>query len=135
MLDRRMSVDRLENPVIASWTNLGHHVFRQRARRDDSDARPAIIPLRCCGATATPPQRTGIMPAPVKTLVVGCGHMGTSHARAYHALADFEIVGVVARNEASRRDLLASLGADYPQFASFEQALDATRPDAVSINT
>jgi predicted dehydrogenase len=135
MPDRRVSADRWENPVIASWTNLGHHVFRQRARRDDSDARPAIIPFRRCRATATPPQRTGIMPAPVKTLVVGCGHMGTAHARAYHALADFEIVGVVARNEASRRDLLASLGADYPQFASFEQALDATRPDAVSINT
>jgi predicted dehydrogenase len=75
------------------------------------------------------------MTTPTRILVVGCGHMGTSHAKAYHALPDFEIVGVVARNEASRRDLLAALGADYPQFADYEQALAATRPDAVSINT
>jgi predicted dehydrogenase len=75
------------------------------------------------------------MTTPIRILVVGCGHMGTSHAKAYHALPDFEIVGVVARNEASRRDLLAALGADYPQFADYEQALAATRPDAVSINT
>ncbi len=75
------------------------------------------------------------MTSPIRILVVGCGHMGKSHAKAYHALPDFEIVGVVARNEASRRDLLAALGADYPQFADYEQALAATRPDAVSINT
>jgi hypothetical protein len=29
------------------------------------------------------------MPAPIRTLVVGCGHMGTSHARAYRDLDDF----------------------------------------------
>jgi predicted dehydrogenase len=43
------------------------------------------------------------MPNPVRILVVGCGHMGTSHAKAYHALPGFEIVGVVSRGEASRR--------------------------------
>ena len=32
----------------------------------------------------------------LRTLVVGCGHMGASHARAYHRLrSDFEIVGAV----------------------------------------
>ena len=75
------------------------------------------------------------MPTPIRILVVGCGHMGKSHAKAYHSLPEFEIVGVVARTEASRRDLLATLGADYPQFADYEQALAATKPDAVSINT
>jgi predicted dehydrogenase len=72
---------------------------------------------------------------PIRILVVGCGHMGTSHAKAYHALPGFEIVGVVARGERSRRELLASLGADYPQFSDYGQALAATKPDAVSINT
>jgi predicted dehydrogenase len=72
---------------------------------------------------------------PIRILVVGCGHMGTSHAKAYHALPGFEIVGVVARGEKSRRELLAALGADYPQFSDYGQALAATKPDAVSINT
>jgi predicted dehydrogenase len=75
------------------------------------------------------------MPAPVRILVVGCGHMGTSHAKAYHAMPGFEIVGVVARGEKSRRDLLAALGADYPQFSDYAASLAATKPDAVSINT
>lgn len=75
------------------------------------------------------------MPAPVRILVVGCGHMGTSHAKAYHALDGFEIVGVVSRGEASRRSLLNALGHDYPQFSDYAEALAATRPDAVSINT
>ncbi|MFM9197018.1 MAG: Gfo/Idh/MocA family protein, partial [Planctomycetia bacterium] len=75
------------------------------------------------------------MAKPIRILVVGCGHMGTSHAKAYHALPEFEIVGVVARGEASRRRLLTALGAEYPQFSGFEEALAATRPDAVSINT
>ena len=72
---------------------------------------------------------------PVRVLVVGCGHMGTSHAKAYHALPGFEIVGVVSRGEKSRRALLDAVGADYPQFANYDEALAATTPDAVSINT
>jgi len=75
------------------------------------------------------------MSTPVRILVVGCGHMGKSHSKAYHAMEGFEIVGVVSRGEASRRDLLDALGAEYPQFSSYEEALEATRPDAVSINT
>ena len=75
------------------------------------------------------------MTKPIRILVVGCGHMGTSHAKAYHALPEFEIVGVVARSEASRRQLLTAVAADYPQFADYEAALAATKPDAVSINT
>lgn len=75
------------------------------------------------------------MPDPIRILVVGCGHMGTSHARAYRDLADFEIVGVVSRSPESRRKLLDTLGLDVPQFADYPAALAATRPDAVSINT
>lgn len=73
--------------------------------------------------------------APLRVLVVGCGNMGTSHARAYHRLADgFRVVGLVARGAASRERLAAEVGAP-PTFADFEQAYAATRPDVVSINT
>jgi predicted dehydrogenase len=74
----------------------------------------------------------------IRVLVVGCGHMGTSHAKAYHTLPEFEIVGIVARGEASRRNLLTAVGAaagQYREFTDFEEALAATQPDAVSINT
>lgn len=60
--------------------------------------------------------------------------MGTSHARAYHQLADFEIVGLVSRGEASRERLSQELGG-YPTFGDYHEALAATQPDVVSINT
>jgi predicted dehydrogenase len=73
--------------------------------------------------------------APLRVLVVGCGNMGTSHARAYHQLKnDFRIVGLVARSPGSRDRLSAELGG-LPTFADFEQAYAATKPDVVSINT
>ena len=75
------------------------------------------------------------MPRPIRILVVGCGHMGTSHAKAYQHLDGFEIVGVVSRGSSSRQALLEALGHDYPQFSNYEEALAATQPDAVSINT
>ncbi|MBZ0153543.1 MAG: Gfo/Idh/MocA family oxidoreductase [Planctomycetes bacterium] len=72
--------------------------------------------------------------APLRVLVVGCGNMGTSHARAYHRLPDFQLVGVVSRGATSRDRLSRELGG-VPTFADFEQAYAATRPDVVSINT
>ncbi|MBX3464320.1 MAG: Gfo/Idh/MocA family oxidoreductase [Planctomycetes bacterium] len=74
-------------------------------------------------------------PPRLRVLVVGCGNMGTSHARAYHRLAqDFTIVGLVSRQPESRERLAAELGG-LPTFADFAQAYAATRPDVVSINT
>jgi len=70
----------------------------------------------------------------IKVLVVGCGNMGTSHARAYHKLKHFEIVGLVSRKPKSREKLSAELGG-YPTFGDYEAALAETKPDAVSINT
>ncbi|MBC6999153.1 Gfo/Idh/MocA family oxidoreductase [Cytophaga sp. FL35] len=70
----------------------------------------------------------------IKILVVGCGNMGTSHARAYHQLNGFEIVGLVSRSPESRERLSEELGG-YPTFSSYQEALRTTRPDAVSINT
>jgi len=70
----------------------------------------------------------------IRVLVVGCGNMGASHARAYHKMPDFEIVGLVSRGPESRGKLSDELGG-LPQFDDFDQALMATKPDAVSINT
>ncbi len=70
----------------------------------------------------------------LKVLVAGCGHMGTSHARAYHSMEAFDIVGLISRTPASRNRLSKELGG-YPTFSSFEEALAATGPDIVSINT
>src|SRR5690606_33989398 len=70
----------------------------------------------------------------LKTLVVGCGNMGISHARAYHKLNDFEIVGLVSRKPESREKLSRELGG-LPTFSDFDVALELTKPDVVSINT
>ncbi len=72
----------------------------------------------------------------LRVLVVGCGHMGTSHARAYHNLStDFTIVGLVARGPASRGKLNAEFGGRYAEFSDYFQALTQTKPDVVCIST
>ena len=63
-----------------------------------------------------------------KVLVVGCGSMGTSHAKAYLQLPSFEIVGLVSRNPTSREKLSKTLGG-LPTFSDFEKALQKTSPD------
>ena len=71
---------------------------------------------------------------PIRILVVGCGNMGASHAKAYHDFEEFEIVGLVSRGE-SKVKLNEFLGADYQLFGSFDEALSKTKPDAVCIST
>nr|WP_287936313.1 Gfo/Idh/MocA family oxidoreductase [Algoriphagus sp.] len=70
----------------------------------------------------------------IKILVVGCGNMGASHATAYHHMPEFEICGLVARGD-SKIKLNQQLGAAYPLFENFEEALEQTRPEAVCIST
>ncbi|WP_373018368.1 Gfo/Idh/MocA family protein, partial [Muriicola sp.] len=70
----------------------------------------------------------------IRVLVVGCGHMGASHARAYQRIDGFEIAGLVSRTPGSREALSASLGG-LPAFGDYRSALEETRPDAVSVNT
>ena len=71
----------------------------------------------------------------LSVLVAGCGNMGTSHARAYHALAsDCQLVGLVDRSEEARNRLAAELG-NPATFGDFDEALAATRPDVVAICT
>jgi predicted dehydrogenase len=75
------------------------------------------------------------MSTPIRILCVGAGHMGRSHALAYHQLHGFSVAGLVTRSEASRAALLAELGGSVPGFNDFSEALRLTRPDAVSISS
>lgn len=70
----------------------------------------------------------------VRVLVVGLGNMGTSHAKAYHALEGFEIVGLCSREFSGQATLPAELDG-YPRYSDYDTALSEARPDAVSINT
>ncbi|MFT7594286.1 MAG: putative dehydrogenase [Paracoccaceae bacterium] len=73
------------------------------------------------------------MTNPVRVLVVGLGNMGASHALAYHSNPGFEIVGLVSRTIKSKTIPDELQG--YPLYEDYQEALDATKPDAVSINT
>jgi predicted dehydrogenase len=74
------------------------------------------------------------MSKPLRVLVVGCGNMGSSHARAYHADPGFEVAGVVDSAAAPRRALAEALGG-VAAFDDCERALEAARPDCVSVCT
>ena len=75
------------------------------------------------------------MSLPIRILCAGAGHMGRSHALAYHSLPGFEICGIVTRSAESRAALNKELGGAYPEFADFQEALKVSKPDAVSIST
>ena len=66
----------------------------------------------------------------IRTLVVGLGQMGQSHALAYHRNEGFEIIGLVNRTAVS---LPAELRG-YPMLDGFDAGL-AEKPDLVSVNT
>lgn len=66
----------------------------------------------------------------MRVVIAGLGNMGRSHALAYHAHPEAEIVGLVNR---SKVDLPQELS-DYPLFKTFEEAL-ALKPDLACIAT
>ncbi len=68
-----------------------------------------------------------------RVLVVGLGNMGMSHATAYARIPGFEVAGVCTRNidKVKLPDELAGV----QKFNDFETALEALKPDVVSINT
>lgn len=70
----------------------------------------------------------------IKVLVVGCGNMGSSHAKAYETLPGFEICGLVSAGDSKRR-LNEELAGDYPLFSDYGEALTVTHPTAVCIST
>jgi predicted dehydrogenase len=67
---------------------------------------------------------------PLRTVIIGLGQMGQSHALAYHRNPGFEIIGLVNRSPVVLPEELAA----YPLLADFAAAL-ALKPDLVSINT
>ncbi len=67
---------------------------------------------------------------PLRTVVVGLGQMGLSHALAYHRNPGFAIVGLVNRSPVVLPDELRA----YPVLPGFEAGL-ALRPGLVSVNT
>ena len=67
---------------------------------------------------------------PLRTLIVGLGQMGLSHALAYHRNPGSEIVGLVNRSPVALPEELRR----YPILPSFEDGL-ALRPGLVSVNT
>jgi len=69
----------------------------------------------------------------VRVLVVGLGNMGKSHASAYHRNPGFEIVGIMSRTIKSKPIPDELQG--YELFEDLDAALEATKPDAVSINS
>lgn len=71
---------------------------------------------------------------PVRVLVIGCGNMGASHAMAYHTNPGFEICGLVSTGSSKER-LNEKLGHSYPLFTQMDEAMEATKPDAVCIST
>ena len=70
----------------------------------------------------------------ISVIVVGCGNMGSSHARAYHKLDGFDLVGLVDKNPEIRDRLSEELGG-IDQFDDFDTALMAKKPAAAAICT
>ena len=64
------------------------------------------------------------MSSPLRVLVVGCGNMGASHARAYHKMPEFEIAGLVSRGPESRGRLSRELGG-LPEFGDYHDFVKA----------
>ncbi len=70
----------------------------------------------------------------LRVLVVGLGHMGLTHARAYDRLDGFELAGLCARTVATHPNL-PERWHGIPRFADYGEALASVRPEIVSINT
>jgi predicted dehydrogenase len=70
-----------------------------------------------------------------RVLVVGCGRMGTSHAKAYSAIGDFEIAGLVDLDPGRLEALDRTLGGGNTLFGDFARALEAVRPTIVAVCT
>ncbi len=70
----------------------------------------------------------------IRVVVIGCGNMGSSHARAYKMLDGFELVGLADRNPEVRDRLASELGG-VAQFDNLNAAINATQPQAAAICT
>ena len=74
------------------------------------------------------------MPKPLRVLVVGLGHMGVTHAKAYDHIEGYELAGLCARSVASRKDI-HEMWPNVPKFADYGDALAKVKPDVVCVCT
>jgi predicted dehydrogenase len=72
--------------------------------------------------------------ANLRVIVVGCGNMGSSHARAYARVGGFDLVGLVDRNAERAGTLSGELG-NPPLFGSLDEALAKASPDLICVCT
>ncbi len=70
----------------------------------------------------------------LRVIVIGCGHMGSSHARAYKSIDAFELVGLVNRTPPKRDALAKELGVTA-LFDNLDAAIAETKPDVVCVCT
>lgn len=71
----------------------------------------------------------------LKVIVIGCGNMGASHARAYNKLDEFELVGIVDRKKEAVEAFNKSVNGSYAHFEDVDAAIAETKPDVVAICT
>ena len=71
---------------------------------------------------------------PQRVIVVGCGTMGSSHARSYAKLGGFALAALVDRSREKAERLSNELGG-VPVFESFAAAIARARADAAAICT
>ncbi len=71
---------------------------------------------------------------PLKVVVVGCGNMGSSHARAYARIEGFTLAGLVDSSEEKANRLASELGG-CPVFPSLDEAIAVAAPEAAAICT
>ena len=71
---------------------------------------------------------------PVRVVVIGCGNMGASHARAYARIQGFELAGLVDRTKEKVRRLADELGG-VPAYSSLEEAVRSGHAGAVAVCT
>src|SRR5262245_48675633 len=110
-------IRRRRNPISQESLQIGRCVPRLPAR----------------GASAAP-RGARTMPDKLRVLVVGLGHMGVSHAKAYDRIDGYELAGLCARSIAGRDDLPAEW-ADIPRFSDYYEALEKVKPDVVAVCT
>ncbi|CAF1333458.1 unnamed protein product [Adineta ricciae] len=70
----------------------------------------------------------------MRVLIVGCGNMGTAHAKAYSLLPEIQLCGLVSTGR-SKDVLNEKLGGGHPLFNDINTALESTKPDVVCIST
>jgi predicted dehydrogenase len=74
------------------------------------------------------------MPERIRVVVVGTGQMGRSHARAYHNIEGFELVGLADKQVERCRQVSVELGG-VAWFNSLTEAITTLKPQALAVCT